>query len=226
MSHYEKYKNMLLMLTAPHYRGLETEHKEFDKDQLDRHLHREGCIIVECTYPKTHRLEHKRGLKLYAVLCHANSDFHNKSANVGKLFSSLPHEKIEVLLFTGQHLKSQVISKIAEYSKTIDTYGILHTRIAVEIPKCAHCSPHTVVGPEEKAMLIDQLKIDIKKFPLILTSDPQIIWIGATIGELVKITGFSPVAGESVTYRIVAKGYRYGQHRVGDANNKKSSDDS
>lgn len=225
MSHYEKYKNMMLMLTGVQYRGLECEHKEFNVDQLEKHLYREGCLIVECTYPKTHRLEHKRGLKLYAVLCHANSDFHNKSANVGKLFSSLPPAKCEVILFTGAHLKSQVITKITEY-KNIDCVGILHTRIAIEIPKAIHCSPHTIATVEEVNILSDQLKIDVKKLPLILTSDPQILWIGAIIGEIVKIVSFSQTAGEVVNYRIVAKGYRYGQHRVGDSNNKKSSDDS
>lgn len=224
-AHYEKYKNLLLMLTAPHYRGLKTEHKEMPQEVLEKQLYREGYVIIDCVYPPDYRIAGKRGLKLYAVLCHANSDFHNKSANVGKLFSSLPSEKCELLLFTGQHLKSQVITKITEY-KHIDTYGILHIRIAVELPKCVHCSPHSVITLDEQKLLEEQLKIDVKKLPLILTSDPQIIWIGAVAGEVVKIKGMSSVAGDAITYRYVIKGYRYGQHRVGDANNKKSADDS
>ncbi len=64
---------------------------------------------------------------------------------------------------------------------------------------------HILLNEEEKQQLMNQYKITLRQLPRILSNDPVIMNLGGKIGDVVKISRKSPVAGESVYYRVVVK---------------------
>ena len=64
---------------------------------------------------------------------------------------------------------------------------------------------HEILSKEEKKALLEKLNISEKQLPKIFESDPVIKILNAKIGDVIKITRKSLVAGESVYYRIVIK---------------------
>ena len=64
---------------------------------------------------------------------------------------------------------------------------------------------HEIMTEKEKEKVMKKYNVTEKQFPKILHSDSVIKEIGAKIGDLIKITRDSQVAGEVVYYRIVSK---------------------
>ena len=65
---------------------------------------------------------------------------------------------------------------------------------------------HEILSESEKEALLLKYSIKAKRLPKIFSSDPIIKLIDAKIGDVIKITRESPVAGEAVYYRVVIKG--------------------
>jgi len=64
---------------------------------------------------------------------------------------------------------------------------------------------HEILTEKEKAEILKKYNISEKQLPKILYSDPIVKEIGAKVGNLIKITRNSKVAGKTVYYRIVSK---------------------
>jgi len=65
---------------------------------------------------------------------------------------------------------------------------------------------HRVLSPEEKEALLKKYNIKPSQLPKMLNSDPVAIAIGAKPGDVVEIIRKSPVAGETLAYRMVVEG--------------------
>lgn len=65
---------------------------------------------------------------------------------------------------------------------------------------------HIVLNEKEKEEVLKKYRVTLKQLPRILSSDPVVKAIGAKPGDIIKIIRKSPVAGESVYYRVVVKG--------------------
>lgn len=63
---------------------------------------------------------------------------------------------------------------------------------------------HEIVSQRERTELIKKYG-PLRLFPKISAKDPQVRALGAKIGDLVRITRKSKIAGESIYYRVVRK---------------------
>ena len=65
---------------------------------------------------------------------------------------------------------------------------------------------HALLTDNEKQELLNKYKITVRQLPRILVNDSVIQNLGGKIGDVVKIARNSPVAGESLYYRVVVRG--------------------
>ncbi|MCS7138457.1 MAG: DNA-directed RNA polymerase subunit H [Crenarchaeota archaeon] len=65
---------------------------------------------------------------------------------------------------------------------------------------------HRILSHEEKEALLKKYNIKPSQLPKMLNSDPIAVAIGAKIGDIVEIIRKSPVAGETLAYRVVVEG--------------------
>jgi len=65
---------------------------------------------------------------------------------------------------------------------------------------------HEILKEEERAKVLQEYKVHPYQLPEIKASDPAIIAIGATPGDIVRIVRKSPTAGKYVAYRHVVEG--------------------
>lgn len=65
---------------------------------------------------------------------------------------------------------------------------------------------HIVLNEQEKEAALKKYSITSKQLPRILLSDMAVKMLNAKQGDVIKIIRKSPTAGESIYYRVVAKG--------------------
>jgi len=64
---------------------------------------------------------------------------------------------------------------------------------------------HEVMKKQEQEELLERLNVTREKLPRILDSDVALKEIKFKVGDIIRINRKSPVAGESVYYRVVVK---------------------
>jgi len=64
---------------------------------------------------------------------------------------------------------------------------------------------HEILTDKEKKDVLENFEVNENQLPKITVSDPVIELIGASPGDVIKITRKSKTAGEAVYYRFVVK---------------------
>ncbi len=76
----------------------------------------------------------------------------------------------------------------------------------IDITKSEFVSKHIITNEEEKQELLNKFQITVRQLPRISVNDPVVKQLGGKIGDVIKIVRNSPVAGESIYYRVVIRG--------------------
>jgi len=65
---------------------------------------------------------------------------------------------------------------------------------------------HVILSESERDELLKKYGITMQQLPKIVLSDPVIMALNGKIGDVIKIIRKSQTAGESIYYRVVARG--------------------
>ena len=137
-------------------------------------------------------------------LMKSDSKYVKSTPNFKKLMDSLGNSVAEVFIITKVPL-SIYINKVLHSFGTLRISNYLHRHFSIEITRGPLCSKHTILSNEEVIKTCFQdLMIHPLSIPPIFISDPICLWIGAEIGQVVKIESYSENSGLAIRYRIVS----------------------
>ena len=75
----------------------------------------------------------------------------------------------------------------------------------MEISEGPLCSKHTILSNAEVRSLCSRdLIIHPLSLPSISFTDPQNIWIGGELGQVIKIESISEITGKTIRYRLIS----------------------
>lgn len=111
--------------------------------------------------------------------------------------------------------KQSIISALNHYiidnpQTSYDKDGkIVYYNLYIFNPFCTNITEHvqydehTIISNEEMEILSKSTYKALNNFPIVMSHDPAIIWLGARHGQIVKVRSMSHITGEVITYRIV-----------------------
>lgn len=113
---------------------------------------------------------------------------------------------VETIFITKRELTTYFIRNIQVKYKlhNLVVHNYLHKHFVIDISQAPLCSKHTRLSKTEAVDLLScQLMTSPYSLPRIFINDPQIIWCGGKVGEIIRIEVNSEMAGKSIRYRIV-----------------------
>ncbi len=111
-------------------------------------------------------------------------------------------EYTHIITITKEKLNTYISKAIKKYTNiVIDNF--LHKHFIIEISKGPLCSKHSILSTEETKNVCLSLMTHGHKLPAISVDDPQVIWIGGRINDVIKIEANSEITGKTIRYRIV-----------------------
>lgn len=141
---------------------------------------------------------------LYIVINYPNSEYTTKRVEFNKLLNLFPYPNKDIIIINS----SKINARMFKYIKTLNvkssnkiylyTYALFKNII-----------PEYCLAPKYKILTNEEIE-ELKKFyidPLCLSkiyeSDPQMIWIGAKSGDVIKYEYLSEVTIKGIGYSLV-----------------------
>jgi DNA-directed RNA polymerase subunit H (RpoH/RPB5) len=107
-----------------------------------------------------------------------------------------------IIMITKEELNVYRKKSVKQY-KNLVIKNYLHKHFIIEMNRGPLCSVHTVLSMEETKAVCYDIMSHGHKLAAIFESDPQNIWIGGEINDIIKIDTYSEITGKSTHYRIV-----------------------
>ena len=142
---------------------------------------------------------------LNSIYIKSSNDF----VRIEHLMDRKQSEPVDLFIITPDLVSSHIRKKIAdEFVKAgITTLNYIYDIFKDEMPTTkAVTVPKYKIFRDKKdiAEVLDENKIvKVEQLPGIPVTDPQMIWIGAKVGDLVELIGPSESAGKKLKYRRV-----------------------
>jgi DNA-directed RNA polymerase subunit H (RpoH/RPB5) len=194
---FEKYKNIQLFATSPKYRNYELVGDGFvDAETFKNKIQIFGHIMHSFRDPKNPDIP----IDLY--LFESESQTIKNTALFKGLLDKYKDTQI-IILITKEELNVYRKKSILKKSK-IECKNYLHKHFMMELKDGPLCSKHTILPSAEVTALCYDIFAHGHNFPSILENDPQNIWIGGKVNDIVMIESHTPITGWSIHYRIVA----------------------
>lgn len=146
----------------------------------------------------------------YTILIAPGSKYSLKSMDFKKLLKGLPKDDhLEVMFVSENEFSTHLHNQVAEFKKAnpaalIETYT--YEMFIVEKPKHINVPLHEIASDSEIDKFCADYFCQRENLPKIVTSEPQVVWLGARPGMVIKIHRVSETAGMAVIYRYVIKG--------------------
>ena len=195
----EVYTNLIKMLA---HRGVVVD-VVLGADSVVQKLNHHEHIMITGKRPAT---DIRGAATVVTILIAPNSKYANKTADFKRLLKDLPKTEgvLDVILVSEDplttHIKKQILAHKEENAHMIiedHDYRpfMINPTEHKAVPK------HVIPTHEEITRLCRYFYTSPEKFPKILQSDVQAVWLGLKPGMVVKIYRVSETGGVSVAYR-------------------------
>lgn len=120
-----------------------------------------------------------------------------------KIMKKIDNDIINVYFISNTIINQQIYKVIVKEYKYLNIMFLPEKIFTFEIPKHVICSKHEIMKHDEiKKMVNDLALVSVINLPKIKVDDPQCIWIGAKVGDIVRISG-NTALGFTIKYRYV-----------------------
>ena len=181
------------------YRNIKTNYKFLALENFSSTFNTLQYEVIEGTGNDGHII--------YIFLIQPKSKYEKKTDEFKKLINRYVKNQvnIEIIYITENISTSYINKKIIEYNKEgINIYPYTYEYFIIVLPESDSSFKHEIITEEEFAITSERLLIVKENLPKIDSSvDPQLVWIGAKRGNIVKITGKSETAQEVEEFRLV-----------------------
>ena len=149
------------------------------------------------------KAKNNKGDILYAFIL-GDGKFGSKSAEFKKILNVIREKKVHLITISRGGIKTTVKKFLLKYSKKKLIFkDLCFNNFKIDPRKNVMVPKHTLCTKEEmKRVMHDNRITDSAQFPRIHRSDPQVLWTGGEVGELIKIERPS-VTGIVLYYRII-----------------------
>lgn len=113
-------------------------------------------------------------------------------------------KKLIIQMFIREPISSYIEKRAVPLYDTYEIYFYYHRHFAIESPLAPNVPLHEILDTESAIDICkNHLHVHPLELPKILITDVQCIWIGAKLGDIIKLTGISPISGKYIKYRVV-----------------------
>lgn len=184
-----------LLIFAQEWRKYKIESKQLDESAFRTEMQTEQYVKIEC-------LDAKQKRKIIIYLFDKNSKYTVSSQDLKKLLKKIKNP-CHVILVTYKPLTTYGRKAINSF-KHLNIVTYRHEIFDLVVPHGPLCYPHRVLSRDEVLHLCNNdLCCYLINLPKIFDEDPQCIWIGARVGDVVEIKMLSDITGETIQYRVV-----------------------
>ena len=192
---YEKYINIQKFITI--YRKYKLDDKFLDLTEFKKVMQFDQYIKHKCT-------DVANGKIVYIYIFHEQCKYIKTTPLFKRLMDKIPNEPADIIIISKLELSIYINKSILKY-KSLTYYNYLHKYFALELSKGPMCSEHEILSNTYvRNLCANELIIHPLSLPSISINDPQNIWIGGTLGQVIKITSISELSGKVIRYRIVS----------------------
>lgn len=192
---FEKYINIQKFITD--YRKYKPDVEFLDYTNFKKTMQVNQYIYHKC-------IDSVKGKYVYIYIFGVNSRFIKTTPQFKRLIDKLPEEPSDVIIISKNELSIYINKALSKYTH-LKIYNYLHKYFALEISKGPLCSIHTILSNNAvRSLCARELIIHPLSLPSISINDPQNIWIGGELGQVIKIESISEITGKTIRYRIVS----------------------
>jgi DNA-directed RNA polymerase subunit H (RpoH/RPB5) len=192
---FNKYENIQKFLLT--YRGYTMKEKFYGYDTFKKTMQIDQYIKHICINPAKER-------DVYIYLFVKNSKYLKTTAQFKRLIDKIPDTPADVIIISKDELNVYINKALLKYPK-LNIHNYLHKYFAIELTHGPLCSKHSILTDDEVRTLCSRdLIIHPLSLPSISINDPQNIWIGGELGQVIKIESISEITGNTIRYRIVS----------------------
>ncbi len=191
---YTQYNNVQVF--AKEWRGYIAKSEPLARSTFDKELSLNKHVKLEYMNPKN-------GRSVVILLFMPDNQQYAMSSTALKRILNRIKNPCDVIIITQKPLGSYSKSAVREFAH-LRIYSYLHENFNIILPNGPLCYKHRILSKDEVDNLLNnELYCYLINLPKIVYDDPQCIWLGCEIGDVIEITSPSDISGEFITYRVV-----------------------
>lgn len=192
---YNKYTNIKKFITD--YRKYKIDAGFYEFNVFKKNIQVDEYIMHKC-------INAKKGRIVYIYLFIDQSKYLKTTNLFKRIIDKLPEEPADVIIISKDDLNIYITKSLLKYTN-LRVFNYLHKYFAIELANGPLCSKHTLLTDEDVKLLCSRdLIIHPLSLPSISVLDPQNIWIGGELGQVIKIESVSEITGHTIRYRLIS----------------------